>query len=363
MRRIGIFTAILLLLGNTCICSAAAPTVSAQAYVLIDAHSGRVLCGANETERRSIASTTKVMTALVAVESGHLGDMATVKQSHLKEGSSMYLAPGEKISVEALLYGLLLSSGNDAAECIADTCTGSVDVFVAQMNAKAKALGLQDTSYQNPSGLEGEGHYSSAFDLARLMAYAMEDPTFVRITSTKSATTGKRMLSNHNKLLASVSGCIGGKTGYTMAAGRTLVSCAERDGMRLVAVTLNDGNDWDDHRALYDYGFACFTNTAIVCEGEACAMARVRGAAMPAVSVAAQSCFCYPLAEGESAQTEVRLRDDLTAPLARGDAVGVLTVSVGGKTVAEIPLVCTEDVPPAQTGKSDFLGRIFRLFS
>ena len=167
----------------------------------------------------------------------------------------MYLKPGERVTVEELLYGLLLCSGNDAAEALADGCGGTAS-FVRRMNSLAGELGMEDTSFENPSGLDGQAHYSTARDMARLAAYAAGNHTFVRLCSTRSVTIGGRTMTNHNRLLRAVPGCIGMKTGYTRAAGRTLVSAAERDGRRLVAVTLQDGNDWADHAALYDWGFA-----------------------------------------------------------------------------------------------------------
>ena len=240
-----------------CAAAQSAPQTGAEAFILMDAGSGRVLTGKNTERELAIASTTKIMTALVALETGNLSDKVTVKQNHLKEGSSMYLRAGEVLTLEELLYGLLLPSGNDAAECIADHCSG-VERFVARMNEKAAALGMTHTSFANPSGLDAQGHYSCALDMARLAAYAMREPTFARIAATRTAAVGERMLGNHNKLLASLEGCTGLKTGYTDNAGRTLVTCCERDGMRLIAVTLNDRSDWADHAALYEYGFAAF---------------------------------------------------------------------------------------------------------
>ena len=159
----------------------------------------------------------------------------------------MYLKPGETLTVETLLYGLLLCSGNDAAVALADHCGGSVARFVGWMNETAQRIGMTGSSFANPNGLDDEQHYSTARDMALLAAYAARNPTFVRLCSTRSVTAGGRTMTNHNKLLQSVEGCIGMKTGYTKAAGRTLVSCARRDGRTLVAVTLQDGNDWADH--------------------------------------------------------------------------------------------------------------------
>lgn len=228
--------------------------VSATAAVLMDADMGQVLYEKNGDRQMLIASTTKIMTALVVLEHAAPDDVITVTPDHMAEGSSMYLRVGETVRVEELLYGLLLCSGNDAALALTE-CAGGLTPFVALMNEKAAALGMAHTSFANPNGLDADGHYSTARDMAVLAAAAVENPTFRRICSSRSVTIGQRTMENHNRLLRQVEGCVGLKTGYTRAAGRTLVSCAERDGCRLVAVTLQDGNDWADHAALYDYGF------------------------------------------------------------------------------------------------------------
>lgn len=228
--------------------------VSATAAVLMDANMGQVLYEKNGDRQMLIASTTKIMTALVVLEHAAPDDVITVTPNHMAEGSSMYLRAGETVRVEELLYGLLLCSGNDAALALTE-CAGGLVPFVALMNEKAAALGMAHTSFANPNGLDADGHYSTARDMAVLAAAAVENPTFRRICSSRSVTIGQRTMENHNRLLRQVEGCVGLKTGYTRAAGRTLVSCAERDGCRLVAVTLQDGNDWADHAALYDYGF------------------------------------------------------------------------------------------------------------
>ncbi len=228
--------------------------VSATAAVLMDADMGQVLYEKNGDRQMLIASTTKIMTALVVLEHAAPDDVITVTPDHMAEGSSMYLRAGETVRVEELLYGLLLCSGNDAALALTE-CAGGLTPFVALMNEKAAALGMAHTSFANPNGLDADGHYSTARDMAVLAAAAVENPTFRRICSSRSVTIGQRTMENHNRLLRQVEGCVGLKTGYTRAAGRTLVSCTERDGCRLVAVTLQDGNDWADHAALYDYGF------------------------------------------------------------------------------------------------------------
>lgn len=256
MKKIIILCCILLILPG----QAYAWSVSATSAILMDTETGEVLFEKNADRQMRIASTTKIMTALVVLERCGLQEVVTVRPEHMAEGSSMYLKPGEEMTVETLLYGLLLSSGNDAALALADHCAGSVDRFVGWMNDKARQLGMTGTSFANPNGLDADGHFSTARDMAILAAYAAENHTFVRICSTKTATLDGRTMSNHNKLLKMVEGCIGMKTGYTMAAGRTLVSCAQRDGFRLVAVTLQDGNDWADHAALYEEGFDLLVN-------------------------------------------------------------------------------------------------------
>ena len=228
--------------------------VSATAAVLMDADMEQVLYEKNGDRQMLIASTTKIMTALVVLEHAAPDDVITVTPDHMAEGSSMYLKAGETVRVEELLYGLLLCSGNDAALALTE-CAGGLTPFVALMNEKAAALGMARTSFANPNGLDADGHYSTARDMAVLAAAAVENPTFRRICSSRSVTIGQRTMENHNRLLRQMEGCIGLKTGYTQAAGRTLVSCTEREGCRLVAVTLQDGNDWADHAALYDYGF------------------------------------------------------------------------------------------------------------
>ena len=211
----------------------------------MDADSGRVLYERNADRKMLIASTTKILTALVAIEEGDLHDSVKVsREAAYTEGSAMYLTEGETLTLETLLYGVLLCSGNDAAVAVAQHVGGSVKGFVALMNEKARELGMEHSSFANPNGLDDEQHYSTARDMAKLARAALENETLMRIASTRSVTIGGRTMTNHNKLLHYVDGCLGLKTGYTKAAGRTLVSCAEKNGQRLIAVTLQDGNDW-----------------------------------------------------------------------------------------------------------------------
>lgn len=234
----------------------ATPAHSAGSMIVMDADTGKVLCSHQADIRSLIASTTKIMTALVVLDHCDLDEVYTVSKEAVGiEGSSIYLKEGEQISIRTLLYGLMLSSGNDAAIALALACSDSVPEFVALMNLKAAELGLKQTHFENPNGLDGENHYSTAADLAVLTAHCLKNPDFIEIVSTRSIAIEGRTLQNHNRLLWSVDGCIGVKTGYTRQAGRILVSAAERMGRRLIVVTINDRNDWQDHTALIDYGF------------------------------------------------------------------------------------------------------------
>ncbi|MGN1107855.1 MAG: D-alanyl-D-alanine carboxypeptidase family protein [Oscillospiraceae bacterium] len=236
--------------------------LSAVSAVLIEAETGTVLYQKNAGERRAMASTTKIMTALLTIEAGDLDREFTVDPLAIRvEGTSMGLQEGDRVSRRDLLYGILLPSGNDAANAAAVSVSGSIPEFVKLMNSKAQELGLSDTHFVTPSGLDADGHYTTALDLARLTAYAMKEETFREIVACRSAELEfgnppyKRTLYNSNKMLARYDGAIGVKTGFTDNARRCLVSAAERDGVTLIAVTLNAGDDWNDHTKMLDYGF------------------------------------------------------------------------------------------------------------
>ena len=273
-------------------CRSLAISTSASSAILVDVDSGRVLYEQNADARMLIASTTKILTALVAIEEGNLSDTVTVsRQAALTEGSAMYLQEGEQLTLETLLYGLMLCSGNDAAVAIAEHVGGSQEKFVSMMNRRAKELGMENSSFANPNGLDDEDHYSTARDMARLACAAAGNETLMRIASTKSITIGGRTMTNHNKLLRYMDGCTGLKTGFTKAAGRTLVSCAEQNGQRLAAVTLQDGNDWADHQALYEYGFSAYPARYFAKLGQTMDRAAVAGGAVSSVALGGGQLF------------------------------------------------------------------------
>lgn len=309
--------------------------------VLMDAESGRVLYGHDAHKPRLIASTTKLMTALVAVERAvDLDETVTVKGEWLgSEGSSIYLRAGEEITLRGLLYGLLLQSGNDAAMVIACHTAGSMEEFVELMNRRAAELGMKDSSFANPSGLDHENHYSTPYDMALLARACLDNSTVAELCATKSITVGTRTFVNHNKLLWRCEGCVGMKTGFTEKAGRTLVSAAVRDGQTLICVTLNDGDDWNDHRKLLDYGFRTYPRQVLCRAGEVLGAVAVEGSLIPTMPVAAKGELGYPLKAGEQLVPEVELLRSATAPLPPGVQLGELRWRLDGEVVAQMPLV------------------------
>lgn len=237
----------------------AMPSTSANNAVLIEQETGRVLYEKNANDEALIASITKIMTAIIALESGELTDNVPISERAMQtEGSSIYLVHDSDMSLEDLLYGLLLRSGNDAAVAIAEHIGGSVEGFGYLMNEKARYLGMTNTHFANPSGLDDEEHYSTAYDMAILMRYAMENAVFQSISQAKSYVSDQRDYKwyNKNKLLTKLyTYCTGGKTGFTKAAGRTLVTTATKEGIDLIAVTLDGPDDWNDHISMYEWGF------------------------------------------------------------------------------------------------------------
>lgn len=328
-------------------CRISAVETSAASAVLMDADSGRVLYERNADRKMLIASTTKILTALVAIEEGNLHDTVKVsREAAYTEGSAMYLTEGETLTLETLLYGVLLCSGNDAAVAVAQHVGGNVKGFVALMNEKAQELGMEHSSFANPNGLDDEQHYSTARDMAKLAQAALKNETLMRIASTRSVTIGGRTMTNHNKLLHYVDGCLGLKTGYTKAAGRTLVSCAEKNGQRLITVTLQDGNDWADHRSLYEYGFSAYPARTCAVRGQALTQASVSGGVSPTVPLIAGAGFCYPAAETEQLTTRICLDGSLWAPVPAGKTVGAAVFCLKGTEIGRVPLVVGRTVMP-----------------
>ena len=318
-----------------CPLNVSAVSLSAQSAILLEAQSGKILLDKNAHKVMSMASTTKIMTAVVAIESGDLEATVTVPKAAVGiEGSSIYLCEGEKLTLEDLLFALMLSSANDAATAIAIAVAGSEESFVAMMNKTADKIGLLSTHFDNPHGLDSETHYTTAYDLARLTVYALNLPKFRAVTSTYKHTIplagneSARLLVNHNKLLRSYEGIIGVKTGFTKKSGRCLVSAAERDGTVLVAVTLKAPNDWQDHKAMLDYGFDSFVSVKL---------AEVSGA------------LEIPIISGNVASLPCAVRDDIYALLPKDHGTIVCRIEMKrftyapvetGETVGQVIYLC-----------------------
>lgn len=331
----------------------AAPEVSADSAILMTADTGMILVEKNAFEERPIASTTKIMTAMLALEYPALDEWFTVDENAIQvEGSSMGLRPGDQVTMRGLVYGMLLSSGNDAANAAAVKISGSIPAFVDKMNAKAQELGMKHTHFATPSGLDkGEEHYSTAYDMALLAKEALKNPDFVQICSSKTAQVEygnppyKRWLKNHNRLLKEYPGAIGVKTGFTKKAGRCLVSAAERDGVRLIAVVLNAPNDWSDSKALLDYGFSSVSDVKLDVDFSQSSI-HVVGGAKGDCQVQAQDSFSVslPIDKESDIVRKVYLDPFYYAPIEMGEEVGYATYQLNGEIIYSIPLYAAENV-------------------
>jgi D-alanyl-D-alanine carboxypeptidase len=275
-----------------------------------------------------MASTTKIMTAIVALEKGNTKDIVKISgKAASVEGSSMYLKAGERISLGNLIYGLMLVSGNDAATAIAEHIAGDEEKFAKMMNAKAKEIGAENTHFTNPHGLSDDEHYTTAKDLAKITAYGLKNPVFAQIVKTVSKTVereelGKTVLVNHNKLLKSYEGCIGVKTGFTKATGRCLVSATERDGVKLVCVTLNAGDDWNDHKKMCDGIFETYKATLYHRAGTVAKTVRVKNGRSESVGVLFKEDIRLTERQNKEWEIFMEIPDSVYAPVKKGEVMG-----------------------------------------
>lgn len=351
----------LCLVGALCpVARAAGPEVSAQSAVVLTADTGTVLFEKDGHTPRPVASTTKIMTALLALEAAQeQGDpLVDITQEMVAvEGSSMGLQAGDSISLTGLAAGMLLASGNDAANAAALYLDGSLESFAARMNQRAAALGMEDTHFVTPSGLDGVdaqglAHLSTAYDMALLARAALEDQAFRQLCSSPSlavefAEPVKRVTyTNHNKLLAQYQGCVGVKTGFTKEAGRCLVSAAERDGALLIAVTLNAPNDWQDHTALLDYGFSQVEPYQLA-GGDVRLTVPVVGSPEEAVSLRGSNGgeVTLPLGQGAQVERVVHAPKFLYAPVEAGEQVGEICWYLEGQLLGSAPLTAAGAAP------------------
>ncbi|WP_017728115.1 D-alanyl-D-alanine carboxypeptidase family protein [Halalkalibacterium ligniniphilum] len=371
---LGIFVIIFLIsiLPNRTYAESINVSVSAQAAVLMEQSSGRVLYGKREHEPLRIASITKIMTAILAIESGKMDDMVKVSSNAARtEGSSLYLRANEQIRLTDLVYGLMLRSGNDSAVAIAEHVGGSLDGFVYLMNEKAREIGMEHTVFSNPHGLDDhEEHYSSAYDMALLMQYAMTNEQFQKISRTKSHRVEQdgqlRVWKNKNRLLTQLyKYSTGGKTGFTKRANRTLVSTASKDGIELIAVTLNAPSDWHDHMNLFNQAFDMYKIETLLEEG---ILKKIHDDFYKN-KVYAPYTFSYPLSEKEKEglEKEITLYKPPTKEQMKNyqppQPVGKVQFKINGETFAQVPLYMQMEKAPNKSKKnSSFWSRFKDTF-
>ena len=339
-----VFTAAFAVLISIISCLSLSPKAaaySAAAYILYDPDTGDILCSGNAYERRSMASTTKIMTALLLCEDGRLNRLVKVKsESVCIEGTSIGLKGGDVIARENLLYGLLLESGNDAANVIAAEIAGGNERFAEIMNEKAAEIGMKRTRCVTPSGLDDKNHYTCCYDMALLAANALNNADFRKACKTLSYRSvynnesTVRTYSNHNRLLRELDGCIGVKTGFTKKSGRCLVSACERDGKRLIAVTLNAPDDWNDHKALYDYGFAQYENVRLPGSFNLSSVAVVGGDKTRVDISCEQLDIMLNKDYGGRVNYVINLPSFVYAPIRCGDTLGTVKYYVDSKPIA-----------------------------
>ncbi len=340
------------------------PQISAKAAIVISAETGDILFRKSADKRLAMASTTKIMTTILAIEHGGLDEQFTVDAQAVKtEGSSMGLRENDKVTLRALCYGMMLPSGNDAANCTAVRVAGSVDGFVALMNEKAKQIGLENTHFVTPSGLDDntDEHYSTACDMAKLTRYAMKNKTFREICGAKSVKLSfgdppyERRLYNTNKLLNTCHGVIGVKTGFTDKAGRCLVSCCSRGGTELICVTLGDRNDWQDHSTLYDRCFS-FVSRQSINAGSGVFELSVAGSDRDSIRCAARPIkVCLLNGKASEVSAVVRLPRFVYAPIRKGDKVGTAEFWYKGELLAQSDITALNDAEYAKAECKGFL--------
>ena len=325
--------------------------ISADSYVIIEASTGTIIASDNEFEKRPMASTTKIMTTLLLLESGNLDESFMVDNEAIKvEGSSMGLCENDIVTKRALCYGMMLPSGNDAANQTAVLLAGSTEEFSTMMNERASKIGLKNTNFVTPSGLHDDNHYSTAFDMALLTREALKNEIFREICSTQSIKTSfgnppyDRWLVNTNKLLYKYDYCIGVKTGFTDEAGRCLISAAEKDGVLLICVTLDAPDDWNDHIKLYNYGFSVTKSENIDYDFSKLS-AKVAGGQISSVSVAPLDVPLYTKINGNNNEltSEVLIDKFIYAPVISGQKVGKINFYSNNQLVFTTALISQEN--------------------
>ncbi len=326
-------------------------TTSAESAVLYEPTGKTFIYTKNENKKLAMASTTKILTALIALENTEPDEIIEVDARACGiEGSSIYLKEGEKLTALDLIYAVMLQSANDASEALAYKISGSIEDFAVLMNEYAYSLGLSDSNFTNPHGLDDKNHYTTAHDLALIAAKALENPVFKEISSTYRkeirSSLVTRILGNHNKLLKSYDGCIGVKTGYTKKSGRSLVSAAERDGLLLICVTIDAPDDWNDHKTLLDCGYSLYEMRNLACEDEFSYQIPVIGGDKETVTVKNNASLSkvFKKTDGDF-KTHVKLSRYFSAPINKGDILGeVIFADCEGNQIGKLNLYADEDI-------------------
>ncbi len=346
MKRLFCIALVIVFLGN--ICAVSAYNTSAKAAVVIDGYTGEILYSQNCDERLPMASTTKIMTALLLCELG--GDLTqeivTTREMVTVEGSSMGLQVGDTVSYHDLLYGMMLSSGNDAANTTAIALGGSVSKFVDIMNERAHKMGLTNTHFVTPSGLDADGHYTTAYELSLIAKEALKNESFAKAAASKTARLCygnppyNRTLTNHNKLLKMYDDIVGVKTGFTKKSGRCLVSASQKDGKLVIAVTLNDGNDWQDHRTLLDLGLSLIKSKTVSPKESMITLSVINGEQMN-VNIPS---FTINATENTKIDYLIKLPQILYAPVKSGQSIGCITYYCNDNVICEEEITATKDI-------------------
>lgn len=340
-------------------------TIGAKAGVVIGGDFGETIFEYNAHDKLPMASTTKIMTALLLCEYGNFEkEILVTKQMVAVEGSSMGLLEGDRVTLHDLLYGIMLASGNDAANTAAICISGSVEEFVILMNKRAKELGLLNTNFVTPSGLDAEEHYTTAHDLAKLTFYALKNEEFKKAAATYKATLCygnppyKRTLTNHNRLLNEYDGAIGVKTGFTKKSGRCLVSAAEKDGKLAISVTLNCPDDWNEHKKMLDFGFSSLKDIEIIPENQTLQI--------PVINSVKKSvkAFCPSLKavafEDSGFEYSIKIKKSLEAPINKGDKIGEIKYIKNGEALATFPITLCESAEEIKLSPLQKIGKILK---
>ena len=348
------------------------PEISAKSAVVISADTGEIVFEKNPYQKLPMASTTKIMTSILALEYGASEQYFTVTDEMISvEGSSIGLLPDDKISIKTLVKGMLLESGNDAANSVANIVGGTIPDFVALMNYKAKEIGMNSTSFETPSGLDGENHYSTAFDMAILGAYAIKNPVFRQISSSQEQVVYygnepyRRVFTNNNKLLNTYDGAFGIKTGFTKKSGRCLVSAVKKDNKTLIAVTLNAPDDWNDHMKMYDYSFEKVYAVELSCEPKDLFINVVGGKAKEVRLCTSQTPIITTTNEDFNYNCKVFVKPFEYAPINKGDVLGFIEYyDDSGNLIATTDLCADSsvDVEIIDLEKESLIKKIFNLF-